>query len=113
MVGNEPDRDEHDVFDRRMSMARTDEFVDVRFEPGLLGRPAAALEDEMPMNPRLVRPSFRRWEDRGYAGGDQLAGFAQLLLIPTIGRHRYGYAVRREDQRSAWPVHDGNLLQRR
>jgi hypothetical protein len=45
VIGNETDRNDNDGLSRRNFAKR---FTDIRFEPGLSGRPAPALIDQVP-----------------------------------------------------------------
>ena len=85
VVGDEADRCNHQLA-AAASMEISDRVTDVGFQPGLGGRAAPALVDELPV---CHAGLFR----------DEPAGLRQLHAIPASVCHRRGNAVRREEDR--------------
>ena len=95
VIGNEPDGHNHHLVRQILLFDMAQVIADVRFQPRLIRRPAAALVHQDPFI-----------DTDGFA--DQSAGFLQLRFVFGAGCHGDGDAVRREDQLCAGASGSGN-----
>ena len=98
VVGDESDGDQHEVF-CTAGMLFFDHLEDVRREPGLRGRSAAALVDEAVV---WVRERFSH----------KAGGFFKLLHVAGGGCHRHRNAVSSKEQARTGTAFGRNLRKR-